>query len=104
MSVTFDQALGQGEQTTGIKLCKQVSGQQISATVFVLVRRAIAWMLWSYGKVILKQCDWLPLRYYSKLVRRSITITLDQWCSNRGPRSNFHWKENFTFESFKRIF
>jgi len=31
MSVTFDQALGQGEQTTGIKLCKQVSGQQISA-------------------------------------------------------------------------
>jgi len=22
------------------------------------------------------------------------TKTLNQWCSNRGPRSIFHWKEN----------
>ena len=31
-------------------------------------------------------------------------VSAGQWYSNRGPRSNFHWKENLTLQSFKRIF
>jgi len=27
-----------------------------------------------------------------------------QWCTNRGPRSYFHWKENLTLQSFFREF
>jgi len=35
---------------------------------------------------------------------RSTNQAIGQWCPNRGPRSNFHWKENLTVQSFKIIF